>query len=205
MTAWMRAVVVSTAMMVAACVASPAMAAAQDPILPGVIPVQAQPITAGAPAAAAPTAAEPAQPVALPQISLNARVISFVDYGNQDEEEQCLATAVFYEARGETLEGQLAVAQVILNRTKSGRYPPTICAVVTQPAQFSFVRGGHLPSVDRKDECWHKALAIADVALKNEAASLPADVLWYHATYVDPRWNKTMTRTVQIGSHIFYS
>lgn len=222
MTAWMRVVAVSTALMAVAS-ATPAFAAGQDPIAPGQImpgvpaatmtmpdmatnpanPVAGYPANASAPAPAMAQATMPKP--ALPQLSLNDRVIGFVDYGNEGEQEDCLATAVFYEARGESLEGQLAVAQVILNRTRSGRYPTTICGVVTQPAQFSFVRDGQLPAVDRKDACWHKALAIADVALKNEAGALPGDVLWYHASYVDPRWNRTMTRTVQIGSHIFYS
>jgi hypothetical protein len=215
MTAFTRAVGLAAAALAVLCAATPALAAAEDPILPGapqvvsltpapqITPAQAAPVIAQDPTTLAP--ATTAETAALPHLSLNSRVIGFVDYGNQDEQEQCLATAVFFEARGETLEGQLAVAQVILNRTKSGRYPPTICGTVLQPAQFSFVRGGRLPSVDRKDDCWHKALAIADIALKSEADALPANVLWYHASYVDPRWNRAMTRTVQIGSHIFYS
>ena len=63
-------------------------------------------------------------------------------------EETCLATAVYFEARGETLEGQLAVARVVMNRAASGRYPSSWCATVKQPAQFSFVRQGLFPSVD---------------------------------------------------------
>ena len=132
-------------------------------------------------------------------------VISFVDYGNQDSEELCLAKAVYFEARGEGLEGQLAVAEVVLNRAASGLYPATICGVVTQPAQFSFVRAGRLPPVDAGSECWHKALAIADIARKHLAEEIGQNVLWYHADYVAPVWGRLHTRVAQIGQHIFYS
>lgn len=159
----------------------------------------------GRPAASGFVTPKATLPAAMKRMPLHDLVVSFVDFGRQDAEANCLATAVYYEARGETLEGQLAVAQVILNRTTSGRYPPSICGVVLQPAQFSFVRGSALPPVDHSDECWHTAAAIAEVALKRQAESVPANVLWYHANYVDPRWNKTMTRATQIGSHIFYS
>ena len=62
-----------------------------------------------------------------------------------DEQTNCLATAVYFEARGESVEGQLAVARVVMNRAASGRYPPDWCSVVKQPAQFSFVRHGEFP------------------------------------------------------------
>jgi spore germination cell wall hydrolase CwlJ-like protein len=142
---------------------------------------------------------------ATPPRPLHDLVISFVDYGNQDSEEQCLAKAVYFEARGEGLEGQLAVAEVVLNRAASGLYPATICAVVTQKAQFSFVRAGRFPPVDATSECWHKALAIADIARRHLAAEIGRDVLWYHADYVAPGWGRLHTRVAQIGQHIFYS
>lgn len=146
-------------------------------------------------------------PAAAPQPgrSLHDMVISFVDFGDQDEQEDCLAKAVYFEARGETLEGQLAVAQVVLNRAASGRYPPSVCEVVTQPAQFSFIRNGEFPPVDKASDCWHKALAIADIAQKRLANELAANVLWYHASYVAPSWGRRLTRVAQIGLHIFYS
>ena len=133
-------------------------------------------------------------------------VISFVDFGNQNAEEMCLAKAVYFEARSESLEGQLAVAQVVLNRAASGVYPPSICGVVTQHAQFSFVRRGRIPMADRASEAWRKAVAIAHIAEDKLAqAQVPASVLWYHATYVSPGWGKRLTREAQIGLHIFYS
>ena len=161
----------------------------------------AAPALLAAPAAPATVAAKP-----VPTASLHDLVISFVDRRDQDAEQQCLAHAVFFEARGETLEGQLAVAQVVLNRAASGTFPASICQVVTQPAQFSFVHRGHMPEPDRSSECWHKALAIADIARKRAlAGEVASNVLWYHATYVSPRWGRQKTRFAQIGSHIFYS
>lgn len=132
-------------------------------------------------------------------------VVSFVDYGNHDAEQLCLARAVYFEARGESLEGQLAVAQVVRNRAASGRYPSTLCGVVTQPAQFSFIRRGQFPSVNTADPLWRKALAIADIAKKDLAEQIAPNVLWYHASYVAPSWGRRLTRVAQIGTHIFYS
>jgi hypothetical protein len=136
---------------------------------------------------------------------LHDMIISFVDYGSQSAEETCLAKAVYFEARGETEEGQLAVAQVVLNRAASGVYPPTICGVVTQHAQFSFVHGGNMPNPDTASTCWRKALAIAEVAMKHLAPTVATNVLWYHATYVAPAWGRQHVRVAQIGTHIFYS
>lgn len=131
-----------------------------------------------------------------------------VDNGAEpaSEEENCLATAVYHEARGESLEGQLAVARVVLNRAASGKYPTTWCGVVKQPWQFSFVnpRTGRMPAVSAGSEAWRKAKAVARVAMKNAAASLPTDVLWYHADYVAPSWGRRLTRVDKIGAHIFY-
>ena len=121
-----------------------------------------------------------------------------------DEEATCLATAVYFEARGETLEGQLAVARVVMNRAASGRYPSSWCATVKQPWQFSFVRNGRFPAVDVNSYAWRKAQGIARLAMSNAVPSLSTDVLWYHANYVAPSWGRRLTRVSQIGTHIFY-
>jgi hypothetical protein len=122
-----------------------------------------------------------------------------------DEEGSCLATAVYFEARGETLDGQLAVAQVVMNRALSGRYPATWCAVVKQRAQFSFVRsGGRFPAIKPGCPQWSRAQAIARIATKRLASALSSDVLWYHANYVAPSWGRRLNRVSQIGAHIFY-
>jgi spore germination cell wall hydrolase CwlJ-like protein len=121
-----------------------------------------------------------------------------------DTEASCLATAVYFEARGEALEGQLAVARVVMNRAASGKYPSTWCATVKQPSQFSFVQRGRFPAIDSGSDAWRKAQAITRLAMSNAVPSLSTDVLWYHANYVAPSWGRRLTRVSQIGAHIFY-
>ncbi len=121
-----------------------------------------------------------------------------------DEQATCLATAVYFEARGESPEGQLAVARVVMNRAASGKYPPTWCSTVKQPWQFSFVRNGRFPAVDTASYAWRKAQAITRLAMSNAVPSLSSDVLWYHANYVAPSWGRRLTRVEKIGAHIFY-
>ncbi len=157
------------------------------------------------PAVAAQPAPSLASRIAQVVRPLRDMVISFVDFEKRDEQQDCLAKAVYFEARSESLEGQLAVAEVILNRAASGIYPPTICDVVTQPAQFSFIRAGRFPTPDTASSAWHTALAIADIAQKRLAQQIAPNVLWYHATYVAPSWGRRLTRVTQIGTHIFYS
>lgn len=122
-----------------------------------------------------------------------------------DSEQDCLASAIYFEARGEPIEGQLAVADVVLNRVASERYPDTICEVVTQPWQFSFVRDRIIPDANRTSESWRKAVAISEIALRELDANVDEDVLWYHADYVSPSWGRRLTREEKIGLHIFYS
>lgn len=120
------------------------------------------------------------------------------------DEANCVAVAVYHEARGESVEGQMAVAKVIMNRAASGQYPSSWCGVVKQPAQFSFVRHGRFPSVDRSSDEWRKALGVTRLAVANAVQSVPNSCLWYHASYVAPRWRNNLTRVEKIGTHIFY-
>ncbi len=119
-----------------------------------------------------------------------------------DTETKCLATAIFYESRSESLAGQLAVANVIIGRAKSGRFPTSLCGVVTQPGQFSFVRGGRMPDVASNGAQWHTARAIAEIALEKSWANPAEGALYFHATRVSPGWNKA--RVTRIGGHVFY-
>jgi spore germination cell wall hydrolase CwlJ-like protein len=121
-----------------------------------------------------------------------------------DEQANCLATAVYFEARGESLDGQLAVARVVMNRAASGKYPPDWCSVVKQPWQFSFVRHGRFPAVDTGSAAWARAQGIARLAIANVVPSVEPDVLWYHANYVAPSWGRRLSRVDRIGTHIFY-
>jgi N-acetylmuramoyl-L-alanine amidase len=123
-----------------------------------------------------------------------------------DEQANCMAVAVYHEARGESLEGQLAVARVIMNRAASGKYPSSWCGTVKQPWQFSFVnpRSGAFPYTDTNCEAWRKAVGVTQLAIANAVPSVSTDVLWYHATYVAPSWGRRLSRAQQIGTHIFY-
>jgi len=118
-----------------------------------------------------------------------------------DRELNCLAVGVYYESKGEPLAGQLAVADVILNRTRSGRFPKSVCSVLTQRGQFSFVRGGKIPTPPNNAQ-WRKALAVAQVAQKGLWDSPAEDALFFHARYVKPSWKRARVATV--GNHIFY-
>ena len=139
-----------------------------------------------------------------PAIPLSALVDANSAGAALDEQQSCLATAVYFESNGEPLEGQLAVAQVVINRAASGRYPASLCAVVKQKAQFSFVRSGRFPHIDPGCDGWRKAQAIARIASARLAKSLSADVLWYHANYVTPSWRLNLKKVDRIGAHIFY-
>ncbi len=118
-----------------------------------------------------------------------------------DPELRCLAGAVYFESRGESLVGQLAVAHVVINRAQSGRFPKSLCGVVHQKSQFSFVRGGRMPAV-REGAQWSNAIAIAQIARDGSWKNHAPGALFFHARYVSPNWRKT--RIAQIDNHIFY-
>src|SRR3546814_4388492 len=85
---------------------------------------------------------------------------------------KCLAGAVYFESKGESLEGQLAVARVIINRARSGRFADSLCGVIYQPGQFSFVRGNGMPSIRLGSESWREAVAIRSEEHTSELQSL---------------------------------
>src|SRR5690606_16465883 len=118
-----------------------------------------------------------------------------------DSELHCLAIGVYYESKGEPLAGQLAVAEVILNRAESGRFAKSVCGVLKQPGQFSFVRRGVLPTPPNNAQ-WRKAMAVAQVAEKDLWDSPVENALFFHARYVSPGWKRARVGTV--GNHIFY-
>lgn len=122
--------------------------------------------------------------------------------GSLDDQAKCLATAVYYEARSESLAGQLAVAHVVLQRAKSGRFPRSLCGVVTQPGQFSFVRGGRIPAVPTHAGQWRTARAITRIALAGSWENPVQGALYFHAARVQPGWNRE--KVTRIGGHVFY-
>lgn len=152
----------------------------------------------------APAAAPAASPEAPRADSLQQLVGDMPVEGDLTSELTCLAQAIYFEARGEPLDGQLAVAEVIINRATSGRYPPDYCAVVTQPAQFSFVRRGRIPAVDEGSNAWRRAKAVAQIAQQDLWESKAADALYFHATYVRPGWARQKVQLAQIDTHVFY-
>lgn len=117
------------------------------------------------------------------------------------DELHCLASAVYHEAKGEPLQGQLGVAEVVINRSESGRFGRTLCSVVTQKGQFSFVRGGHLPDVDQARAAYRTALAIARVAQADLWDSPAAQALYFNARHAPAAG---LRRIATIGHHNFY-
>ncbi|ODT69521.1 MAG: hypothetical protein ABS75_16560 [Pelagibacterium sp. SCN 63-23] len=127
-----------------------------------------------------------------------------------DRELWCLATAIYFEARGESYRGQVAVGQVVLNRVKDQRYPDTICGVVFQnqnkrnACQFSFACDG-IPETVTEREPWAQAEDIAAKVTQGELyLTEVGEATHYHATYVRPAWAPRMTKVTQIGLHVFY-
>lgn len=118
-----------------------------------------------------------------------------------DADTLCVAKAVHHEAANQPLHGQLAVAQLILNRAASGIFPKTACAVVNQRGQFFRIASYHAP---RKDPRWQVSVAIARIAMDGDMDPVVPGALYYHANYVKPAWMMKRERVARIGAHIFY-
>lgn len=115
---------------------------------------------------------------------------------------QALTANIYYEARGEPAIGQLLVAQVTINRAKQEGWPPTIEGVVKQRKQFSWF--DNLKRYSPKDkEAWDRAEMIARLALENDI-DFSDGAVYYHATYVKPKWTKKLTHIMTVGNHKFY-
>ena len=161
-----------------------------------------------------------------PQPSVTAEMLAAYvtsDYQPMDErikaanaERDCLATAIYHEARGETAEGQLAVANVIVNRARSGQFPDSLCGVIYQNAnkglyrcQFTFACDGkHRATSERRAWAASQDLArdvYAEFAQGKKIGVVPDSTLYYHTTAVAPSWSHTFNRVAVVDSHIFYS
>lgn len=188
---------------------APGLAIAPDKIgLSADTPVT-DPINVAAPATvpttdpSGPTSLSSAADTAKPDFSSLAAAVAAQPHPETvDDDLACMSAMIYFEAKGEPLAGQLAVAQVVLNRMHSGRFPKSICSVVTQRGQFSFVRGGRLPSVSQSNPAFRKAVAVARVAMNRLWDGDAAGALFFHASRVTPGWRKT--RVAAIGNHIFY-
>ncbi|WGM32273.1 cell wall hydrolase [Brevundimonas sp. NIBR11] len=122
---------------------------------------------------------------------------------------ECLTQAIYYEARNESEDGQAAVAEVVINRSRSGGYPRDICQVVYQrnsrTCQFTFTCDGAIGRSPVDMVKWARAERIArDVYEGRSQALLPRESVNYHANYVSPSWGRRLARVRQIGAHIFY-
>jgi spore germination cell wall hydrolase CwlJ-like protein len=132
------------------------------------------------------------------------------------EEQLCLTQAIYHEARGESEAGQWAVANVIINRAMSKKFPTTLCGVVFQNAdqgkfrcQFTFACDGRSDFGTEKG-AWNRATKMAQVAFREFQAGdrpgvIPNSALYYHTTAVSPSWSNKFHKVATIGSHMFYS
>ena len=136
-------------------------------------------------------------------------MLSGVRVGNRSDAWYCLTEALYFEARGESLTGQVAVAEVILNRVDSKLYPNSICGVVKQGqhrrngCQFSYNCDGKKNIVGNK-KVFERLGRLAWIMMKGKPRTLTDRALYYHNTTVKPRWAKKFVRTARIGEHIFY-
>jgi N-acetylmuramoyl-L-alanine amidase len=161
-----------------------------------------QPLPVEAPSAAG-DLADPAMPEPVRSAaSLAALVAAQPQPSELPRELHCLAGAVYFEAKGESLAGQLAVGRVVVARSKSGRFPNSYCGVVFQRSQFSFVRGNAMPAIAKKSAQWRNAVAVAQIAHAGTWQSQTEGALFFHATYVSPGWK--LRRVGRIDGHVFY-
>jgi len=116
----------------------------------------------------------------------------------------CLALNIYYEARGESRSGQLAVASVTLNRVRSTRYPDNVCAVVWQPRQFSWTAMS-IRQQPRHEAAWRSALVLATEAYRDPAGLPLKGVTHFHAREVRPYWVSHLRLVDEIGNHLFYA
>ncbi|TDL79797.1 cell wall hydrolase [Palleronia sediminis] len=127
-----------------------------------------------------------------------------------DAEWECLTEALYFEARGEDAKGVFAVAEVILNRVDSGRFPSTVCKVVNQgtgekwKCQFSYTCDG-IPDVVREKAAWERMGKIARIMLDGGERTLTGGATFYHTKAVNPSWASVFDRTTTIGFHHFYA
>ncbi len=150
-------------------------------------------------------------------------VLMHAVFGHRDEQREraaaahrknleCLARNVYFEARGEPLAGQYAVAEVTLNRRASRLFPRTICEVVYQKGwdrqrkryvgAFSWTEFKSLP--EPRGEEWQRAWRIAEAAYYGKTVPTLQGALFFHATYIYPDWARTKKRVARIGKHVFY-
>lgn len=144
---------------------------------------------------------------AQPEVRYDRAYLSTLPVADGDAEWQCLAQALYFEARGESVAGQFAVAEVILNRRDSSAYPRTVCGVVRQGGrrgcQFSYACDRHSERI-RERAAYVQVGKIARLMLDGAPRALTQGATHFHTRAVRPAWARRFPRTAQIGAHIFY-
>lgn len=121
------------------------------------------------------------------------------------KETLCLARNIYYESRGESIHGQIAVANVTINRVKSNKFPNTICKVVYQPNQFSWTKNYKRPKKINQ-AAWDESLRIAKLAISGRLKDNTNKAVFFHSRKIKPSWtnSRKIKKTVRIGQHVFY-
>ena len=124
-------------------------------------------------------------------------------------EMKCLAEAIYFEARGEAIEGQYAVGEVIINRVLSKDFPNSVCGVISEGAsrlnacQFSYNCDGKIEKITEK-KIYERILKLSEMLLEPSARFLTGGATFYHSKLVSPSWSKKFKKTNEIGNHVFY-
>ncbi|MEM1375544.1 MAG: cell wall hydrolase [Pseudomonadota bacterium] len=144
-----------------------------------------------------------------PKVRFDKAWLATQPYIEGGAEWRCLAEALYFEARGETLKGQFAVAEVILNRVESARFPSTICAVVNQgtgkrfQCQFTYTCDGHAEIIS-EPRAWKMVGKVARLSMAGAVGNLTGGAQFYHTRSVRPSWSRVFDHTTTIGYHKFY-
>ncbi|MGB0960131.1 MAG: cell wall hydrolase [Halocynthiibacter sp.] len=149
---------------------------------------------------------EAPKPVA---VSYTREWVAKIPAPKQSESQECLAEALYFEARGESVKGQFAVAEVILNRVDSTRFPNSVCGVIRQgtgkkyQCQFTYTCDGNAEVVHER-AAYDRVAKIAHVMITGAERGLTGGATYYHTKAVSPRWARKFHRTTTIGVHHFY-
>ncbi len=145
----------------------------------------------------------------VPSFSYTTDYLNSLDTASGDAQWHCLAEALYFEARGESVKGQFAVAEVILNRVDSSRYPSSPCRVIHQGTgrylrcQFTYTCDGRSDRIGEK-VVWRQVGKVARLMLDGKERELTQGATHYHTKAVRPRWSRVFPRTATIGAHHFY-
>lgn len=149
------------------------------------------------------------RPVSAGGIEYSRKWIESLPTATGDKQWECLSEALYFEARGESVQGQFAVAEVILNRVDSPKFPDTVCKVINQgtgrkyACQFTYTCDG-LKEVIHERRAYDRVAKIAKLMLNGAPRALTKGATYYHTTAVNPRWSRKFPRTAKIGVHLFY-